>query len=162
MAIYFFDTSALQHRYVQGIYSSTVRRLISHSRNECYIADVTVLEIASALGKQCRQGTLRHERYDKADHSFWEDIHAGKLRVCKATPSEILRARNLLRFAGIIKKRNLGSSDALIAVCCLELALEHKKNIVFCTSDWTLYDILRQIDAYTAALSLHFFGIPKR
>lgn len=161
MPTYFFDTSALQHRYMDGVYSRRVRRIISGKNNYCFIADLTVLEIASALASQCRTRELTHKNYDRADNKFWGDISAEFLLTRKASDRDIMRARYLLRFAGVIRKRKLGSVDALIAVSALELALERKERIIFYTSDWTQFDILRQIDAYASVLRLRFVGIPK-
>jgi hypothetical protein len=69
------------------------------------------------------------------------------------------RARHLLRFAGLIKSRNLGSHDAMIAICCLELALE-KKDVatVFYTHDWPLYSILREVGSFRDALELRYIA----
>ncbi|HKO61583.1 MAG TPA: type II toxin-antitoxin system VapC family toxin [Pyrinomonadaceae bacterium] len=161
MPIYFFDTSALQHRYIDGPYSKRIRRIISTGSNECFIADITVLEIASGLGRRCRQGNLRYQRYDQADDRFWKDVADGNLIVRATTQRDVMRARTLLRFAGVLRRRNLGSSDALIAVTCLELALERQKPIIFYTSDWTQFDVLRQIDAFNAVLTLRLAGTPK-
>lgn len=161
MPVYFFDTSALQHRYMDGPYSKRIRKIISTSGNECFIADVTVLEISSALANRCRQGQLRYERYDQADDRFWGDIATGRLDIRDTTQRDVIRARNLLRYAGVLKRRRLKSVDALIAVTCLELALERRERIIFYTSDWTLYDILRQIEAFSAALKLRLAGTPK-
>jgi predicted nucleic acid-binding protein len=161
MPTYFFDTSALQHRYFDATYSKRVRRIISSSKNDCFIADLTILEIASTIGNKCRQGHLRNERYHQADKKFWTDIATGMLKPRITTAREVIRARNLLRYAGVIKRRNLGSADALIAVCALELALELKEKIIFYTGDWTLYDTIRQIDAYRLPLVLRFLGIPR-
>ena len=161
MPVYFFDSSALQHRYMDGPYSKRIRRIISTNSNECFIADVTVLEIASALGRRCRQGNFRYQRYDQADDRFWKDIEEGNLIVRETTQRDVMRARNLLRYAGVLKRRNLGSADALVAVSCLELALERGETIIFYTSDWTQYDILKHIDAFTAVLTLRLAGVPK-
>lgn len=161
MPIYFFDTSALQHRYIDGPFSRQIRRIISTASNECFIADITILEIASGLGKRCRQGNLRYQRYDQADDHFWRDVADGKLIVRETTRRDVMRARNLLRFAGVLRRRNLGSADALISVSCLELALDRKEQIIFYTSDWTQYDVLRQINAFNAALTLRLAGVPK-
>jgi hypothetical protein len=73
----------------------------------------------------------------------------------------------LLRFAGIVKRRNLGSADALIASCCLDLAHELRKRVLFYTADWTLYSTLREVDAFRSAMTLQYIlppraGIPAR
>ncbi len=154
MGIHFFDTSALQHRYVSGPHTRRVRRIISDQRCECYIADWTVLEIASGLAKRCRAGNLTIQSYDAMDTRFFEDLAGGRLKVRESTPQEIRRARDLLRFAGVIKRRRLTSGDALIAVSCLDLALERKCRVNFYMSDNPLYNILQDIGAFTSALSL--------
>ena len=161
MPTYFFDTSALQHRYVDSTYSKVVRRIISNKKYDCFIADITVLEIASALATRCRGGSLTNKQYDLADQKFWTDIASEKLKTRATTHREVLRARNLIRFAGVIKQRKLSSNDALIAVCALELALELKEKVILYTSDWGLYDISRGLDAYKSALKLRFLGTPR-
>ena len=154
MGVHFFDTSALQHRYIRGPNTTRVRHILSNRRCECYIADWTVLEIASGLARRCRAGNLTIERYDAMDAKFFEDLAVGRLKVRESTPQEIRRARDLLRFAGVIKRRRLKSADALIAICCLDLALERKSRVSFYMSDEPLYNILRDIDAFASALRL--------
>jgi len=167
MTIYFFDTSALQHRYFDSTYSRRVRRIISSSRSECFISDITVLEIAGALAKICRRNSQQiHDydgikHYDKADQLFWKDVSNEKLKVQLTTNRDVVAARNLLRFAGLFKNRDLGSADALIAVCSRAFALERKQTIIFYTSDWKQYDICRKLDAFTAVLKLRFLGTPR-
>lgn len=167
MPIYFFDTSALQHRYFDSTYSRTVRRIVSSSRSECFISDITVLEIAGALAKICRrrsQDTKDYDgvkNYDKADQEFWKDVSTAKLKVHPTTNRDVVAARNLLRFAGLFKNRDLGSADALIAVCSREFALERRRKVIFYTSDWKQYDICRKLGAFTAVLKLRFLGTPK-
>jgi rRNA maturation endonuclease Nob1 len=161
MATYFFDTSALQHRYIPAKYSQRVRRIIADGSNQCFIAEFTVLEIASAIANRCRQGEMRHARYDSADHRFWIDIAEGRLQIRAAGTREIVRARNLVRYAQLLKRRKLTSADALIAVAALELALERKEKIIFYTSDWNMFDILNNVNAFKVGLSMQFLGVPK-
>jgi hypothetical protein len=161
MGTYFFDTSALQHRYIPAKYSQRVNRIVADQSNECFIAEFTVLETASAIANRCRQGELRHSRYDSADHRFWIDIAEGRLQIRAAGTREIVRARNLVRYAQLLKRRKLTSADALIAVSALELALERKEKIIFYMSDWNMFDILSSINAFTVGLSLQFLGAPK-
>lgn len=160
MAICFFDTSALEHRYFPTAYSRRTSRLITNSLNECVIADITILDIASKLARRTRSGLLTPREYETSDLKFWRDILAGSLQLHKTGQREFLRARNLLRLAGVIKKENLRSADALSASSCLELALERQEKITFYTSKRALYDLIRQIDAYKTALTLAFVGPP--
>jgi predicted nucleic acid-binding protein len=161
MAAYFLDTSALQHRYIPSAHSRRIRRVISDTSNQCVIAEFTVLELASAIANRCRQGQMRRERYDLADHRFWSDIAEGRLQVRSAGIRENVRARNLIRYAQLLKRRKLTSADALIAVSALELALELKEKIIFYVSDWNMFDILSNVNAFKVALSMQFIGVPK-
>lgn len=138
-----------------------MNRIITNKSNECFISDFTVLEIASALANRCRQGEFRHARYDNADNRFWNDIAQDRITIRDTGNREILRARNLIRYAQLLKRRKLTSADALIAVCALEFALERQERIIFYTSDWNMFDILRQFDAFSSALLLQFVGKPK-
>lgn len=157
----FFDTAALQHRYVSGPASRRIRRLIGDLRDECYVAEWTILEIASALARHCRVGGYDVDVYDRWDLRFFSDIARGKLRVRAVSQRDVLKARQLIRFAGVLHKRNLGSGDALIASACLELALERRAVVSFYTSDWTLYSTVRDIDAFKSALRIIYVGVPK-
>lgn len=167
MAYRFFDTSALKHRYTGGTDSAKISRVVSNGKNRCYIADLTILEMPSALGGHCRAQNRSTREYDLMDHRFLSDIADGRLVVRPTNQISIVRARNLLRFAGIVKRRNLGSADALIASCCLDLAHELRKRVLFYTADWTLYSTLREVDAFRSAMTLQYIlppraGIPAR
>ena len=59
-----------------------------------------------------------------------------------------MNARDLLNYSHLVKKRNLGSSDALIAATALEMARQLKRRVTFCTSDRKLYNLLKEIDSY--------------
>ena len=161
MPVYFLDTSTLVDRYCDGDHSRRVRRIVSDTRNSCYIADWTVVETASALAKQCRKRSLGVEDFDRMNARLFTDISTGRLTVRNTTVREVMKSRELIRYAGVKKWRNLGSGDALLAVCCLGLGLEQGGGVVFLTGDWTLYTILRDTNAYRAVLELRFFGSPR-
>ena len=158
--IYFFDTSALQHRYLNAPDSRGVRRIVSDERVLCYIADWTIVEMASTLARRCRQLSFSHQKFDRLESRFFEDIASSRLKVRTTSTRDFTRARDLLRFAGIVKKRRLSSGDALIAASCLDLAYQEKQRITFCTSDNPLHSILSDITAFTSALHLKFFRPP--
>lgn len=161
MPICFLDTSALQHCYLSGPQSRRMRRLLSDRRFERHVADLTVVEIASTLARHCRTAGRGVRDYDSMDRRFFRQVAEGGLHVRQIGQRDILRARNLLRFAGVIKGKNLRSGDALIASCCLALAQERKTKVAFYTSDWTLYRILRDINAFRSAMCLRYVGNPR-
>jgi predicted nucleic acid-binding protein len=156
MRDYFFDTSALQQRYVRSQGSRRIRRIISDHRNRCYISEWTVLEIASALGKRCRGAQLDISDFDSMNQEFFRDVAKGRLVVRPVTSREIRRARDLLRFAGIVKRKSLSSGDALVATSCLYLAYELKTRVPFYLSDRGLFNLLGYVNAFAAAVDLRF------
>lgn len=157
--IYFFDTSALQHRYLDGPKARGIRGMISRAANTCYIADLSILEISHALGVHCRRKKLSLRQYSRLDEYFWQDIRDGRLQIRNTGKREYLRARDLLRYAGVGKKRSISSGDALIAASCLEFALQQTEKVTFCLEDWTLYSVLREVSAYAKVLRFHFIGV---
>jgi predicted nucleic acid-binding protein len=159
--IYFFDTSALQHRYVDGPKARGIRRIISNPRNHCYVADLSILEISSALARHCRKNSLTLTHYTRLDQTFWRDINEGRILIRDTGQREYLRARDLLRYAGVEKRKNITSADALIAASCLEFALAGKEQVTFCLEDWPLFHVLREVSAYRKVLRFHFIGVDK-
>lgn len=135
MAIVFFDTCSLVLRYDRRKRSTHVRRVISDQRNKVYIADLTVLEFASSIAMECRKHNWDSKRFDQINNKFFQDVANRRLIVRDIARRDLLRAYDLIRLVGVHKRRNLKSSDALIATCCLELAYELKSKIQFCTSD---------------------------
>ncbi len=163
MGIYFLDTCALKHRYVaiDPAVARRVRWMVSEGRYEHFIADVTVVEIAGALASSCRAAGLGVAEFDSMDRAFFRDVSVGRLQIRATGQREALRARTLLRFAGVKQGRNLGSSDAVIASACLILAQERQTKVIFYTADWALYSVLHDIDAFRAAMCLRYLGAPK-
>jgi len=160
MSLHFLDTCALQHRYIDSAYSRRVRSLVSRVSCQCFISEWSVLEIASALANRSRKG-LSIKKFDLLNGHFLKDVASGSLSVVNLSGRDFIRARDLIRFAGVVKKRNLKSGDAMVATSCLAFSLQRKERVAFYTSDWTLYDTLRGIDAFTSRLKLVFLGTPK-
>lgn len=155
--VYFFDTSALIHRYLDGPSSRTIRRIVSDKRNKCFTAEVCIVEMSSAFGRRLRGGNFSHQRFDQLEKMFFSDISNGLLEIYPLKMQDYTRARGLLRYAGMVKRRRLTSFDSLIACSSLDLAYREKSKITFCTSDRPLYSILSDINAFTSALDLRFY-----
>ena len=153
--IYFFDTSALQHIYLQSSLTRGIRRSLSDKRNVCFIAEASILEIASVFGRHCRGNRLSTAVYQKLDRSFWKHVKAGKLNIHRAGQREIWKARHLLEYS-VELNRHLSSFDSLIAASALECALQHSTKVCFCVEDRGLYELMKDLPAYKAALSFRF------
>jgi hypothetical protein len=116
----------------------------------------------SALGGYCRKEKIPIAQYDRMDHRFMQDIADGRFIVRPANNRlYVLRARNLLRFGGMVRQRSMGSGDALIATCALDLAHELKERVRFYTADWTLYSTLLLIDAFTSNMDINYVLPPR-
>jgi hypothetical protein len=154
----FFDTSALVPRYRAGKYTYRVNQVFGGPKN-IFVAEITMVEIVSAFGSICRGHKLPDSDFEQMNAAFLDDIAIGRIQIRLINRSDMIRARHLLSLAGIVNRRNLGSSDALIAVSCRELALETHERVMFYTKDWTLYSTLYQINAYRSALRMRFLGL---
>ncbi len=157
----FFDTSALQHRYVNGPHSRRVRQLLGRADARSRIADSTILEMASALANRCRSNGWGLKSFDRLHHQFLDDVANEVFAVRTAGMREVQRAVHLIRFAGVVKKRGLKSADALIAAGALEYALEVQQTVNFYTSDWPLYACLRDLNAFRTTMNLFLVGSTK-
>lgn len=161
MPFNFFDTSALQHKYVAGPHSRRVRQLLSRGAGQSRIADSTVLEMASALATRCRGNGWSLKRFDQMHHEFLDDIAKDLVVVRPGGMREVQRAIHLIRFAGVVKKTGMKSGDALIAAGALEYALESQQIVNFYTSDWALYVCLRSLNAFRTTMNLFLVGSTK-
>ena len=90
---------------------------------------------------------------------FLRDVAKGRLVVRPVTTREIRRARDLLRFAGVVKRKGISSGDALVASSCLYLTYELKSKVVFFLSDTGLFNLLGSVNAFTAAVDLRFAAV---
>jgi len=153
----FFDTCALVPRYQTGEFTYRVNRIFAGT-NDIFIAEITMVEIFGALASVCRNSNLPDSRFEQMSAAFLDEIADGRIQVRLLSRPDMLRAGHLLRLARVVNRRNLESSDALVAVSCRQLALEVRERVTFYTRDWTLYSTLYQINAYRSALRMRFLG----
>ena len=156
MSAYFFDTSALKHRYVKSGISARIKRAISDSRHEIYISELTIVELATAFADDCIARSVGHGDYDRMYRKFFHDVAKRRVRVRNVTQRDFQNARHLLRFAKVIQRRHLRSADAIIAESCRELAYELNSPIIFYLCDERLYRTLNSLNAYASAVKLRF------
>ncbi len=157
--LYFFDTSGLQHVYLNTSESRGIRRTVSDVRNSCFIAEATILEIASTLGRYCRKNGLTTTDFRKLDAKFWKHVETGKLQVRRAGHREFQKARHLFEYSVEIN-RKVTTFDALIAASALECALQHGTKVCLCVEDRRLHNLLKDLPAYRGALAFRFISRP--
>jgi hypothetical protein len=158
---YFFDTCALQHRYIQSHYSRRVRVIVGRSTAECFICDWTVVEMASTFARHCRVVKAGAAHFDKLLLQFIQDIASGRLTVVSTPKRGLLRTQQLFRYAGVQKGRQLGTGDALVAVCAMELGHTYRERIRFMTSDWKLFDVARGLHAFQSVCRCELLGVTR-
>ncbi len=153
----FFDTSALVPRYHKGRFTYRINRVFGgHQR--IFICEITVVEIASALAANCREKGLPDEEYTRMQSEFFRDIANDRISIRALDSSDLFRAMHLIALGGVINRRGLRSSDAIVAVSCRQLAFETRERVTFYTKDWKLYRTLYEINAYRSTMKLRFLG----
>jgi predicted nucleic acid-binding protein len=114
----YFDASALAKRYFREKGSVKVRRLLSDDL--AATSRYSAVEIASALARRVREGTLTEGDRDRALTALQEDMTA--MLAVELTPEVVTRAQSLLR------RHPLRAGDAVQLASCLQLqdALEDR------------------------------------
>jgi predicted nucleic acid-binding protein len=161
MSEYFFDTSALQHRYLTSTYSRRVKLIISRSDSRCYISEWTVAEMASTFARHCRRQRLTVANFDALLKRFLADIATNRLTVVATPKRGFLRTQQLFRFAGVKQALHLATGDCLIAMCAMEIAHQNQERLRFMTSDWKLFNIIRGLDAFVSVCDCELLGDTK-
>lgn len=148
--IHFLDTSALKWAYISGAkHCRRCRVILTRLKGQVYIAEISILELASALGHQVRGNRMSIADYTKATRRFFQDIAEGKLEVRPFPASEYIPCRDLLCLVGIDARRNLECQDGIVAYTARRLAIERKTKVRLLTSDKKLAGVIRDIDLFS-------------
>ena len=113
MVVYFFDSSALAKQYIDEPGSRWVQRVLSQFPLTV-IAEITIVEVTSALARRWRTGEITAEEYQFAKRVFLQDVRWH--RVISARRSTVVRAIDL------IDRHPLRAYDALQLATALEVA----------------------------------------
>lgn len=147
--IYVLDTCALIWAYRErSKFCRRCRYIISHCQGRVYVAEITVLEIVSALGRTHRRGTITLGEYSQANRRFLRDVASGALVVMSLPSSEFVACRDLLQLVGIDAGRNLQTQDAMVAYTARRLALERGEVVRLLTSDRRLAAIVKELPIF--------------
>jgi hypothetical protein len=156
MSAYFFDTSAVKHRYIKSAISARIKRAISDARHEVYISELTIVELATAFADDCSARGVGHAEYDRLYRRFFRDVANKRIQVRNVTQRDFQNARHLMRFAKVIHRRHLKSADAIISESCRELAYDLNSQVTFYLCDEKLFKTLSTVNAYSTAVRLRF------
>lgn len=108
--IVFFDASALVKRYVRELETDRVLALLSGATP--VVSRLTEVEIASALARRLREGSLARDAHDSARASLMSDLQ--RISVLELSSTVVRRARDL------VGRHPLRAGDALQLASCLE------------------------------------------
>lgn len=133
--IHFLDTSALKWAYISGKHHYRCRQIIGKLKGEVFIAEISILELVSALGSCVRDGRITVPQYEHADSRFFEDLAEDKLLVRAFPARNYIHCRQLLTLVGIHERRALKTQDSMIAYTARELGIERKRPVKLLTSD---------------------------
>jgi predicted nucleic acid-binding protein len=148
--IHFLDTSALKWAYIpQAKYCRRCRFILTRLKGQVYIAEISILELASALGHEVRGNRMSVAEYTRASRRFFQDIAEGKIEVRPFPSSEYIPCRDLLSLVGIGARRNLECQDGIVAYTARRLAIERRVRVKLLTSDKKLAGVIRETDLFS-------------
>lgn len=95
MSLYFLDSSAIVKRYVSEVGTAWILNLHKPSaQNIIYVAQITGVEVVSAISRRLRGNKLTQKSADKAIFRFKRDF-ADKLRIIRLSDQIISEAMRL-------------------------------------------------------------------
>lgn len=117
-------------------------------KGRAFIAEITILELASALGHNVRGNRITKVDYATASREFFQDIADGRLEVRRFPSSEYVACRDLLTLVGVDANRNLETQDAIVAHTARLVALEKREKVMLLTSDQKLARVVADIPVF--------------
>ena len=110
MPVYYLESSALVKYYVTEPGSTWVRQVVDAEENVLVSAEITIAEVAAALGVITRMGRIsRHQR-----DAFWEQFTRDLLQSYEFLPT---RRTIITRAAALCLKHPLRGFDAIHLRC---------------------------------------------
>lgn len=144
----FFDTCWLRRAYLAGKLRRSCRRVLTRNSGDVFIAEITMLEMVSALSSELREGKIQKADYTAALDAFQDDVADGRIRVRPFGIQDGLASRALLHHVGVELGRHLKTQDAMVASTARELALQLQSRVRFYTCDQKLAKTLKAIDVF--------------
>jgi predicted nucleic acid-binding protein len=152
-----FDTSALKWAYLDR--SKNCRRCrynISRARGDAYVAEITTIEIVSALANLVRTRNISAAQFAKANFAFLRDLADRRITVVPLASSEFIACRDLLTFVGLT--RSLKTQDAMIAYTARRMAVERGQTVRLFTSDQRLASIVEDLPIFQGLVEAEYLA----
>jgi predicted nucleic acid-binding protein len=155
--MYLIDTSTVKWAYVDGAkLTQRCRYLLSRAKGRIYVAEITLLEVASALASMVRDKKITAAQFAAADRRFWRDVADGKLIVVSLPSSELIACRELLILVGITAGRNIRTQDAMVAYTARRVALEKRQVVTLLTCDKKLANVVKTTAAFARLVKARY------
>lgn len=144
-----FDTSALKWAYFDGAQQCRrCRYIISRAKGQAYVAEITVVEIVSALASLVRERRASAPQFAKANFWFLRDVADRRITVVPLPSSELIACRDLLTIVGLRAGRSLKTQDAMVAYTARQMALQTGEAVRLYTSDQRLASVVREVGVF--------------
>jgi predicted nucleic acid-binding protein len=154
-----FDTSALKWAYLDGTRNCRrCRYIISRARGDAYVAEITVIEIVSALANLVREHRIAAPQFAKANFMFLRDVAERRIVVVPFPTSEFVACRDLLTFVGLHAARSLKTQDAMVAYTARRMAIEENQVVRLFTSDQRLAAVVRDLPVFKGLVKAEYLA----
>ncbi len=147
--IHVLDTSALKWAYMHGTrHHRRLRYVISRLSGRVFVAEITMLEIVSALGSEFRAGHLSIANFHRSNSRFLRDVADGRIVVIPFQSASYIPCRDLLTLVGVRNSRNLQTQDGMVLYSARTIALDNKQKVKLLTSDRGMHKVARDFDVF--------------
>jgi predicted nucleic acid-binding protein len=154
---YLIDTSALKWAYIDRTkHTRRCRYILSRAACRVFIAEITMLELGSALAGRVRDNQMSAREFQRADLRFLKDVGSGRISVVAMSKSDLLRCRELLVLVGFVQAKPLKTQDAMVAYAARLLALETGLRTHVLTSDRKLDSVLNQVTLFSGLVTSEY------
>jgi predicted nucleic acid-binding protein len=154
---YLIDTSTLKWAYIdKAKHTRRCRYILSRAAGRVFIAEITMLELGSALAARVRDNQMSAREFQRADLRFLKDIGSGRIKVVEMSKTDLLRCRELLVLVGFVEAKPLKTQDAMVAYAARLLALETGLCTHVLTSDKKLDRVLSQATLFSGLVTSEY------
>jgi predicted nucleic acid-binding protein len=154
---YLIDTSALKWAYIdKSKHTRRCRYILSRAASRVFIAEITMLELGSALACRVRDNQMSPQEFRRAELRFLKDVGSGRISVVEMSKSDLLRCRELLMLVGFIQAKPLKTQDAMVAYAARLLALETGLRTHLLTSDRKLDRVIKQVTEFSGLVTSEY------
>jgi hypothetical protein len=122
------------------------------------VAEITVIEIVSALASMVRDHRIAAPQFAKANFMFLRDVAERRIVVVPFPSSEFVACRDLLTIVGLHAGRSLKTQDAMVAYTARRMAIEQNEEVRLFTSDQRLANVVRDLPVFKGLVTSEYLA----